>query len=155
MAKMFLDPQILECDIENTEGLHPSQSGGIEEFHGDWDITLEYRNHNTGSHSEVAFIGVHHGNHAGEVLKMDVIMKNGFEIKEVRETSGCVVTNLSKHGFTITRRNHFNPTERFEFNIQVVVSNGPVHPETHHIGAIGKTGEYRACDLVCVRYEES
>lgn len=155
MAKMFLDPQILECDIENTERFFPSQSGGIEEFRGDWDIRLEYRNHNTGSHSEVAVIGKHHGNHSGESLTMDIMMRNGFEIKQVKEASGCVVSNVTKDGFTITRNNHFNPTDNFEFNFQIVVSNGPKHPQTNHVGAIGTTGVYRACDLVCIYYEES
>lgn len=155
MAKNFINPQILECDIENTE--HNFGKGSGSNGQGDWDIHCEYCQHNTGSHSEVRITGHHNGQHQGDVLKLTCVMKNGFRIKEVRETSGIPVSNVTENGFTLTRYNHFNPNENVGFLIQLVVYNGHnLNDKTGKgcVGAVGITGQPRVCDVVCLNVEE-
>lgn len=114
---------------------------------GDWTITAEWRNHNSGSHSELAIKGLHHGNHTGNTLTMYMAVR-GFKLEKVKDCGGMQVSNVSESGFTITRNNFYNPTDNFEFNIQITASDSKYH------GAIGVTGSPCAESVVCVRYEE-
>lgn len=110
-----------------------------------WKITTSWRNHNSGSHSELAIIGVHAGSKSGEGITMNFICE-GFELASVKDSSGYTVSNVSKNGFTIYRNGHFNPTERFEFNIQIVAS------DSHYHGAVGQTGQDCPARVYCTSY---
>lgn len=119
-----------------------------EDPKGDWKIWTEWRNHNSGSHSELAIIGVHSGSHSGNTLTMDFCCCD-FKLDYVKDNSGYAVSNVSETGFTITRNNFFNPTERFEFNIQLVAKDSQYH------GAIGQTNCPCPARVICVSYTES
>ena len=106
-----------------------------------WDIHCEYRNHNSGSHSEVAIIALNTGSMSGDKLTMSFQIKD-FKLDYVKDSSGYQVTNVSENGFTIVRPGHFNPGERIEFNIQIVVKDSKYH------GSVGVTGEYYPCNIV-------
>ncbi|MBE5936666.1 MAG: hypothetical protein E7265_01395 [Lachnospiraceae bacterium] len=112
----------------------------------DWDISCSYRNHNSGSHSEVAIIGLNMGNNSGDSILMNFLV-SGFRLDTVKDSSGYPVSNVTETGFTIFRPGHFNPNERFEFNIQITAKDSPYH------GSIGKTGEYLPCTISLVSYE--
>lgn len=113
---------------------------------GDWDISTHWCNHNSGSHSELAIVGVHSGKTCGESITM-VFQCIGFCLNKVKDNGGFIVSNETESGFTITRFGHFNPTERFEFNIQVTAKDSLYH------GAVGKTGEQVVGKSVkCISY---
>ena len=115
---------------------------------GDWEIRCEWRNHNTGHHSEVAVIGVNNGPNSGESLTMHfAIDTSDFQLVYVKDKGGYEVYNESEGGFTITRRGHFNPGERFEFNIQIVVKGSPFN--TENTGSYGNTGTWYPCKITC------
>ena len=103
-----------------------------------WEYGCEYRNHNSGSHSEVAIICKNNGSQSGEGIRMHLTL-SGYKLQSVPDSSGYSVSEVTENGFSIFRNGHYNPGERIEFNIQVVVSDSPYH------GSIGKTGEYLPC----------
>ncbi len=147
MAKEFISPEIVSLSLEDTEGLFGVAGSGYEhEEKGDWDINCRYDGHNTGHHSVVHVQANHHGTNSGECLTMTFRVNNGFKIDRVQNASGTWVNILSENRFTITRNGHFNPNEAVGFCFELVVKNSPYH------GSIGKTGEYRPCDIECVSY---
>ena len=147
MAKEFISPAIVSLSLEDTEGFACVRGSGlIDEPKGDWDITCRYDGHNTGHHSVVHVQANHHGKNAGECLTMTFRLNNGFKLDRVQNASGYFVTVHSETRFSITRNGHFNPTESVGFCFEVVVKNSP------YLGAMGKTGEYRPCDVECVSY---
>ena len=115
---------------------------------GDWRITCEFRNHNSGSHSEVAIIGVHNGTKPGESITMNIGVMGNKLLKEVKDNGGYPVSNVSPTGFTITRNGHFNGTDRFEFNIQVTTE------QSDKTGSFGTTGIEMQCPFFCYGYTE-
>ena len=115
---------------------------------GDWDITAEWRNHNSGSHSELAIIGVHHGSHSGDGLTM-TFSCHGFKLASIKDTGGYTFTNVTESSFTVYRNGHFNPTERFEFNIQITASDTPYE------GSVAHTGDVCPFKVICTSYIES
>lgn len=114
---------------------------------GCWKITTEWRNHNSGSHSELAIIGNHQGDHMGESITMNFAVQ-GFKLATVKDSSGYLVSNVSETGFTITRNNHYNGTDRFEFNIQLTAS------DSSYSGAVGVTGQPCPHQVICTGYTE-
>lgn len=122
---------------------------------GDWDIHCEYRNHNSGSHSEVAIIAINKGQKSGDNLKMDFRVGSDIKLSYVKDSSGYLVSNVTETGFTIYRNGHFNPNERIEFNIQIVVSYTSHPHKNDHLGAVGITGDYCPCSIECYSYEAS
>lgn len=113
---------------------------------GDWRITCEFRNHNSGSHSEVAIIAKNNGTKSGECLIMHIGLTGNKFLKAVPDTSGYSVSNVSPTGFTITRNGHFNPNERVEFNIQVTTD------QSDSKGSFGTTGIEMQCPFFCYGY---
>ncbi len=148
--KNYSSPELTE--LSSIEGIYadsgsyhmdpPPEDGGDDDG---WNIRCEWRNHNTGHHSELAIIGEHHGKLSGESMTMNMRV-DGFRLDYIKDCGGMIVTNVSESGFTITRHNHFNATERFEFNIQITCKNSPYE------GSVGKTGEYCPHKVHCVSY---
>lgn len=118
-----------------------------EEAKGCWKITAEWRNHNSGSHSELAIIGVHNGDHSGEGITMTFVV-HGFKLECIKDSGGYVFSNVSETGFTVFRNGHFNPTERFEFNIQIQAKDTP------YKGAVAHTGDVCPHKVICIAYTE-
>lgn len=112
---------------------------------GTWNIYCVYRNHNSGSHSEVAIICEKHGGKPVEGLVMNFTVKD-FRLDTVKDNGGYQVSNVSETGFTIYRQGHLNGSDRFEFNIQVTAKDSKYH------GSVGKTGEYLPCNIVCTGF---
>ena len=116
-----------------------------EKTDGDWDVTCEWRNHNTGHHSELAIKGKHHGDCSGNTLKMDMVC-NGFKLDSIKDNGGYPVSNVCESGFTITRNNFYNATDQFEFNIQLTCEDSPYQ------GSVTKTGSTTSCKVICSSY---
>lgn len=154
MAKIFLNPQIVECDIENTEETVLMSSGMPPQNTGDWDIATEYTSHNSGSHSVVRFQGYHNGNHSGEELVFHCMMKAPFRIKAVENASGCTIMNVTEKSFTLIRHGHFNGGEKVGFNAEVIVYNGFNARGDECEGAVGITGHIKECDVFVCSLEE-
>ena len=112
---------------------------------GDWDITCEWRNHNTGHHSELAIKGKHHGTTSGNTLTMNLYV-NGFKLDTIKDNGGYPVSNVCETGFTITRNNFYNANDQFEFNIQLTAK------DSLYNGSVGKTGEATTCSVICTSY---
>ena len=112
---------------------------------GDWKIWTEWRNHNTGSHSELAIIAKNDGKLSGDGITMTFICI-GFKLASVKDSSGYMVSNVSESGFTIYRNGHFNPNERIEFNIQITAADSPYH------GSVAQTGQVCPHKVVCTSY---
>lgn len=110
-----------------------------------WGIHCEYRNHNSGSHSEVAIIAMNNGSKSGDCLTMHFSISD-FRLDCIKDSSGYTVSNVSETGFTIIRNGHFNPGERIEFNLQIIAKDSQYH------GSVGKTGEYMPCKIECTGY---
>lgn len=149
--KEYIAPSLVEI-LDKVEGVYAASGAGQttptpEIKQGDWDIHCEYRNHNSGSHSEVAIIGVHNGTHTGNKLTM-VFRVEGIRLDTIKDDGGNSVLSHSETGFSIVRQEHFNPTERFEFNIQITIKDSPYH------GSVGKTGEDIKCTIYCNSYIE-
>ena len=148
--KEFVKPIIAECE-DLTEGIYAAS--GYDPIVppevppptpvNEWNIRCEYRNHNSGSHSEVAIIGNNYSSSSGEGLLMTFQIR-GFRLDTIKDSSGYDVSNVSETGFTIFRRGHFNPGERVEFNIHITCKDSPYH------GSVGKTGEYIPCNITCI-----
>ena len=147
MAKEFVSPAIVSLSLEDTEGFFCVRgSGDVPEPKGDWDITCRYDGHNTGHHSIVHVQANHHGNFSGDCITMTFKINNGFKLKDVPNASGTWFRKISDSRFTLMRSGHFNPNDSIGFCFEIEVSNSPYH------GSMGKTGEYRPCDVECVIY---
>lgn len=149
--KEYIAPSLVEI-LDKVEGVYAASGAGQttptpEIKQGDWDIHCEYRNHNSGSHSEVAIIGIHNGTHTGKKLTM-VFRVEGIRLDTIKDNGGYSLLSYSETGFSIVRHGHFNPTERFEFNIQITIKDSPYH------GSVGKTGEDIPCTIYCTSYIE-
>ncbi len=101
---------------------------------GDWEGKGEWRNHNSGSHSELAIIAKNNGSTSGEGIIIDCTC-NQINFETITDSSGYPVSMLGPHSFRIYRNGHFNPGERIEFNIQVIDKNSPYH------GSVAQTGQ--------------
>lgn len=62
-----------------------------------------------------------------------------FAIAEVKNASGCTISNVGSYVFTLTRNGHFNGNDNIGFNFEIVTSTpmydasgNPLH------GAIGE-----------------
>ena len=146
--KKFEKPVFAECS-EFTEGIYAS-SGWVpvtppDTPKGDWVIECDWANHNSGSHSELKIKGHNYGNLSGDCLTMHFRIMD-FRLDTIKDMGGMIFSNISESGFTITRNNHFNPNENFEFNIQITCKNSPYE------GSVGKTGEYCPHKVHCVSY---
>lgn len=149
--KEYIAPSLVEI-LDKVEGVYAASGAGQttptpEIKQGDWKIYCEYRNHNSGSHSEVAIIGIHNGTHTGNKLTM-VFRVEGIRLDTVKDNGGNSVLSHSETGFSIVRHGFFNPTERFEFNIQITIKDSPYN------GSVGKTGEDIKCTIYCNSYIE-
>ena len=92
--------------------------------------------HNNGGHSVCHVSANHCGDHSGESLTMHFV--TNFPIVEVKNASGCIISNVGAYSFTIIRNNHFNAGDSIGFNFEIVTSatlydasGNPLH------GAIG------------------
>ena len=133
-----LEPVYACSGTKNTEEVE-------DKTQGDWDMTTHWCNHNSGRHSELAITGVHHGDCSGETVTMNMQCV-GFKLAAIKDNGGWPVCNVTENGFTITRNNHYNATDRFEFNIQITASDSNYH------GAVGKTGEACSESVICTSY---
>ncbi len=121
---------------------------------GDWKITTEWCNHNTGSHSELKIKGHNYGKDSGDSIKM-VFSVGGFKLDTVTPGDDILVlSDKSVNGFTLTRNNHFNSNENFEFVIQLTCSETPYNTNIH-TGAVGTTGVPCPAFVACTSYVAS
>lgn len=147
--KEFITPTLLDLDINETAESIYAGSGAVpptptmDPFAPGYigsDCWLNWRctwtGHNNGGHSVCNVTANHCSNHSGECLIMNFV--TNFAIKEVKNASGLTISNVSTYSFTLTRNNHFNPTENIGFNFEIVSadifydeSGNPLH------GAIG------------------
>lgn len=107
-----------------------------------WTATTEYRNHNSGSHSEVHIKATHSGKKEGNTVVMDFVVKD-MRLEAIVDNGGATVSNVCETGFTLTRTGHFNPTDNIEFNIQITIKDSP------YGGAAGVTGQDKPCTIYC------
>lgn len=156
--KNYLAPVLNDVN-DKIEGVYAAGSGWNDEPtptptpHLSWDIRCEFRNHNSGSHSEVAVIGVQTNGFAGESITMNFkVDRSVCDLLSVKDWGGMTISNVSADGFTITRINHFNPNERFEFNIQITATNSIYWEDRGHEGAVGHTGEWVECPIKLTSY---
>lgn len=145
--KNYESPVLLDSMI-TLEGVYAA-SGSIpeeppEQPTGGLNVRCEFRNHNSGSHSEVAII-VEPQNVSGECITMSFVI-NGYRLDTVKDSGGYPVSNVSESGFTICRREHFNATDRIEFNIQITIKDSKYH------GSVGETGKEIPCPIYCTSY---
>ena len=112
-----------------------------------WKFT--WTGHNNGGHSVCHVYAEHNGNHSGESLV--IFIKTNFDIVEVKNASGCIITNYNSRLFSLTRNGHFNANDNIGFNFEIVTSTptydaagNPLHGA---IGADNATKYY--CELEC------
>lgn len=161
MKKQFSDPFIVQMNIADTQAgivaaasSVPTPPTSVTE-NGDWKITCDYCNHNTGSHSEVKITMVYSGGKTGDdTLCMSFTMLNGFLLESVSNIGrgDVFATDVCEGGFKLVGTFHHNSSENVGFVLWIKVKNGPVNLETGHKGAAGKTGEYKPCDVKCISY---
>lgn len=84
----------------------------------DWKCT--WTGHNNGGHSVCHVSARHCGDHSGNTLVMN--FSTNFDIADVKNASGCTISNIGLHVFTITRNNFFNPNDNIGFNFEIVTS---------------------------------
>ncbi len=156
--KNYASPKIERID-NFLEGVYAAGSGYVPSIVpeepkpviGGWEISCEWRNHNTGHHSEVAIKGINNGLISGESLTMHfAINTSDFQLVSVKDNGGCEVYNVSEGGFSIIRRGHFNPGEKIEFNIQIVVKGSQFNKD--NTGSYGITGTWYPCSITCTGY---
>ncbi len=162
MKKQFSDPFIVQMDIADTQAGIVAAASSVPSTPivplggGGWTITCDYRGHNTGSHSEVnIFLSYNGGTTGTDVLCMSFVMLNGLKLDYIKDTGNSHnvrVVDYNEGGFRLTGEFYHNSTETKDFNIQIVVKNGPIHPETKHKGAAGVSGVYQPCDVKCISY---
>lgn len=148
IMKNYESPVLLDSMI-TLEGVYAA-SGSIPEEPsvppetptGGLNVRCEFRNHNSGSHSEVAII-VEPQNVSGECITMSFGIRD-YRLDTVKDSSGYQVSNVSETGFTICRPGHFNATDRIEFNIQITIKDSPYH------GSVGKTGQDIPCPIYLI-----
>ena len=78
--------------------------------------------HNNGGHSVCHVSARHEGNHSGNRLVMNFV--TNFPVKDVKNASGCAISNVSSYSFTLTWNNFFNPNENIGFNFEIVTAGG-------------------------------
>ena len=146
--KTYEAPALFAIEADMSEGIYagsgafdptptpsPIEPGPVgEDCWINWSCT--WTGHNNGGHSVCNVTANHCGNHSGECLVMNFV--TNFAISEVKNASGLTISNVGTYGFTLTRNNHFNPTESIGFNFEIVTSDlmydesgNPLH------GAIG------------------
>lgn len=147
--KKFETPVIVKMDDLVMEPVYFASGNPYVPAGGDWNISTSYANHNSGSHSEIKVEATYSGSTAGDNLSM-TFKTNSFKIDTVTPGDSClVVTNQTADGFTLTRTGrHFNPNENVGFVFQLTAAK-----EDGNVGAVGTTGEYMPCDLICTSYE--
>lgn len=123
-----------------------------------WHWHTEYRNHNTGHHTEVAIIGVHTG-HDSEPCSMTLDFHTDFAFGYVKDAGGDWIATNRPDGFTLTTNQWkkivlCNPKDRIEFNIQIVTANHNCDAQGRALeGAIGKDNEGK-CHIDIVGWRE-
>jgi len=144
----FIAPELLNID-DMAEGVYAGSGGLVEDStpipnpdpnpmpEGCWiNWQCKWVGHNNGGHSICHVSANHCSNHSGDRLVMNFL--TNFPIQDVKNASGLTISNIGTYNFTLTRNNHFNPTESIGFNFEIVTSalmydesGNPLH------GAIG------------------
>lgn len=97
--------------------------GGGAEYAPCWtDWQCRWTGHNNGGHSVCHVSARHEGNHTGNRLVMNFV--TNFPVKDVKNASGCAISNVSSYSFTLTWNNFFNPGESLGFNFEIVTADG-------------------------------
>lgn len=150
--KNYVAPSMTEM-FDKVEGVYAA-SGAVtpgpkkDTPEDKWDITTNFANHNSGSHSELVIRGIHSGIKSGTGLYMNFFIKD-FKLLTVKDWGDLVVSNVHENGFTVFRKNFYNASDRFEFNLQITAKDSP---HGGNKGAVGVTGTYCPCNVVCVGY---
>lgn len=150
--KTFEIPEIIEMDLQLEPVFAASGGGGTETETGgqteEWTIGGEWCNHNSGSHSELKIKAHNNGVRSGYNLKMDFFIRD-FRLNSITTGDSCItVSNQTENSFTLTRTNRkYNGGESIEFVMQLTAkkANGEV-------GAVGVSGVYMPCNIVCFSY---
>ncbi|MBQ7919019.1 MAG: hypothetical protein IJ324_03630 [Lachnospiraceae bacterium] len=147
--KTYETPALFAIEADTAEGIYagsgaynptptpdPYAPGAVtEDCWINWTCT--WTGHNNGHHSVCNVTGNHCGNHSGSVLVLNFV--TNFPIQEVKNASGLTISNVGTYSFTLTRNNHFNPTESVGFNFEIVTSSKlPRKTGGTYEGAIGE-----------------
>lgn len=99
-----------------------------------WKFT--WTGHNNGHHSVCHVSADHCGDHSGSTLV--IFIKTNFDILEVKNASGCIISEHNPRLFSLTRNGHFNAEDTIGFNFEIVTST-PMYDAagTQLSGAIG------------------
>ena len=155
--KTYEAPALFAIEADTAEGIYagsgamdPSVTPGpnlpgpvTEDCWINWKCT--WTGHNCGGHSVCNVTANHCGNHSGQCLSMNFVTT--FPIQEVKNASGLTISNVGTYSFTLTRNNHFNPTESIGFNFEIVTSQ--VFYDASGAPLHGAIGEFNAASQYC------
>lgn len=156
--KAFEMPTVDRLDFVNTEAAYTA-SGSVPvvpeepkpDPKNDWEVSTEFRGHNSGSHSELAIIGHYNGSQQCHELTVDLAIFGGFTLVSVKDYGGKTITNVSPSGFSVTVSDCFNNGHNLQFNIQVVLKSpngyvgaaaGPGGTESSYVPSCFKVVSY-------------
>ena len=128
--------------------------GGGSEYAPCWvNWQCTWTGHNNGGHSVCHVQANHNGDHSCNTLVMNFV--TNFPIKDVKNASGLTISSVGVYGFTLTRNNHFNPTENIGFNFEIVTADGFILYDENGNALHGAIGTNNADAYYCkvVSYE--
>lgn len=137
---MYNKPQIIENN-ELFEGIFALESGQIQ----DWDWSIWWANHNSGSHSEMEIRGKNNSNKSGNFIVIYINFIGKGEILSVANASKATSTKWNSNSITLTYNGVFNPGEEIVFGLPSIIfsdtGDGEQTTGSYHLS----NGDYCNC----------
>ena len=130
----YQKPIVLEQN-DMFEGIYALDSGTIP----NWEWSIWWANHNSGSHSEMEVRGKNLGNSSGNYISVTIAFCGKGNITSVANASKATETRVSGNTITLIYNGVFNQGENVVFGLPSITFSEPAEGENTH-GSYHETG---------------